>query len=240
MDNVKLIASKRETKENVAKLRKLGQMPAVLYGHNVPTVSLKLKKTEFEKALKVAGESSIIDLSVEGDKTHPVLIHDVQLHYLTSEPIHADFYQVSMTEKLKADVALEFIGESPAVKAMGGILVKALNQVEVQCLPADLPHNIPVDISALVDFSSAIYVKDLKISAKVQIMNSGEEVVIKVQPPRDVEAELAKTTDEKAVVEAVVAASEKPKAVEGEVGADDKAKDKVKTKEDKPKQAASK
>ncbi len=231
MNNVKLGAEKREAKEKVAKLRKLGQIPAVLYGHNVPTVSLKLKKTEFEKAFKVAGESSILDLNIEGDQTHPVLIQEVQLHYLTNEPIHADFYQVSMTEKLKAHVALEFTGESPAVKAMGGVLVKVLNQVEVQCLPADLPHNIPVDISALINFSSTIHVKDLQISSKVQIMNSGEEVVVKVQPPRDVEAELAKTTDEKAVVEAVVAASEKPKAeAEGATG-----EDKGKTKEEKTK-----
>jgi large subunit ribosomal protein L25 len=152
------------------------------------------------------------------------------LHFLTNEPIHADFYQVSMTEKLKAHVALEFIGESPAVKAMGGILVKVMNEIEVQCLPADLPHNIQVDIASLTDFSQAIHIRDLKLGDKVQILANPEEVIAKVQPPRDVEAELAKTADEKSAVEAVVAASEKVKTPEEtKDGAEEK------TKEEKPK-----
>ena len=224
MDKVTLEASVKKEKNN-EKLRKQGFIPAVLYGHNVENVSLTVKKNEFEKALKKAGESSIIGLVTGDGKPHPVLIHDIQLHYLTSEPMHVDFYQVSMTEKLKAKVALEFIGESPAVKAQGGVLVKVLNEVEVQCLPADLPHNIPVDISTLVDFSHSIHIKNLKVSDKVQILTSPEEVVAKVQPPRDVEAELAvPVTDEKAAVEAAVAASEKPKAEEGEeAAADEKA-----------------
>jgi large subunit ribosomal protein L25 len=231
MDKVQLKAKVRETKQNIKKLRSAGEVPAVLYGHNVKNISLAVKKAEFDKAFKKAGESTIVDLVTEDGKTHPVLIHDVQLHYLTSEPIHIDFYQVSMTEKLKAKVALEFLGESPAVKTQGGVLVKVLNEVEVQCLPADLPHNIPVDISSLVDFSHAIHVKDLKVSDKVQIMTPTEEVVIKVQPPRDVEAELtAPVTDEKAAVDAAIAASEKPKA-EGEEGEEAAAE----PKEEKPK-----
>lgn len=214
MDKIQLKASIK-TEKNNDKLRKQGLMPAVLYGHNVANASLTVKKAEFDKALRKAGESSIIDLVTDDGKSHPVLIHDIQLHYLTSEPIHADFYQVSMTEKLKAKVALEFVGEAPAVKAQGGVLVKILNEVEVQCLPVDLPHNITVDISSLTDFSKTIHVKDLKISDKVQITTPAEETVAKVQPPRDVEAETAAPVDEKAAVEAAVAASEKPKA-EGE------------------------
>ena len=146
-----------------------------------------------------------------------------------------------MSEKLKAKVVLEFTGESPAVKTQGGVLGKVLSEVEVQCLPADLPHNIPVDISALVDFSHAIHVKDLKVSSLVQMLTNPEEVVAKVQAPRDIEAEMAKVAvDEKAAVEAAVAASEKPKAAEGEEGSaeaktDDKAKGKAEDKGDKSK-----
>ena len=234
MDKVQLNASVK-TEKNNDKIRKQGLVPAVLYGHNVENASLTVKKAEFDKAFKKAGESSIIDLVTGDGKPHPVLIYDVQLHYLTSEPIHVDFYQVSMTEKLKAKVALEYTGESPAVKTMGGVLVKILSDIEVQCLPVDLPHNISVDISTLVDFSKTIHVRDLKVSDKVQIMTPGEEVVAKVQPPRDIEAEIAAVpVDEKAAVDAAIAASEKPK-LEGEEGeAEAKADDKGKAKEEKP------
>ena len=120
-----------------------------------------------------------------------MLIHDVQIHYLTSVPTHVDFYQVSMTEKLKAKVALEFVGEAPAVKTLGGVLVKVLNELEVECLPADLPHNIIVNQESLKTLQDTLHVKDLKVDAKVKILTNSDELVIKVQPPRDVEAELS-------------------------------------------------
>ena len=132
-----------------------------------------------------------MELLTGDGKTHPVLIQDVQIHYLTSRPIHADFYEVSMTEKLKAKVALEFTGEAPAVKTLGGILVKVLSEVEVECLPADLPHNIEVNIDILKTLQDSIHVKDLSVPSKVTILTNPDEMVAKVQPPRDVEAELA-------------------------------------------------
>ncbi len=216
MDKIQLKAALRAEKENVAKLRKVGKVPAVLYGHKVKNQSLSIDGREFDKVLKKAGESTVVDLVTDDNKTHPVLIHEVQLHYLTSAPIHVDFYEVSMTEKLKAKVALEFVGEAPAVKTLGGVLVKILNEIEVECLPADLPHNIEVSLEPLKTLTDSIHVKDIKIPAKVKVLTTAEEMVAKIQPPRDVEAELAApVTDEKAAVEAAVAASEKPKA-EGE------------------------
>ena len=216
MVKIQLQATLREEKAHLGKLRKGGEIPAVLYGHGIKNASLTIKKSDFDRVYKKAGESTIVELSTGEGKPHPVLIHDVQEHFLTGEPIHVDFYQVSMTEKLKAEVALEYIGEAPAVKALGGVMVRVLNQVEVQCLPQDLPHNIEVDISALKTFQNVIHIRDLKVAAGVQIMTPGEEVVAKVQPPRDIEAEIAAVPiDEKAAVEAAVAASEKPKA-EGE------------------------
>jgi large subunit ribosomal protein L25 len=96
-----------------------------------------------------------------------------------------------MTEKLTATVALEFVGESVAVKNLGGVLVKQLDEVEVESLPGDLPASIEVDISKLATLEDSIHVKDLSVSDKVKIVTDGEELVVKVQPPRDVEAELA-------------------------------------------------
>lgn len=174
-------------------VRREGFIPAVLYGHNVKSTNLSVPSNEFEKLFRKAGESTLIELTTEDGKVHNVLIQEVQRHFLTTKPIHVDFLQVNMTETLKATVALEFIGESLAVKADGGVLVKVINEVEVECLPMDLPHNIEVDISAIKNFSDHISVKDLKVSSKVKILTDADEVVAKVQPPRNVEAELTPT-----------------------------------------------
>lgn len=192
MDKLQIKATVRDLKkEKPEKLRKAGKLPAVLYGHKVQNVALTIDSRDFDKLFKKAGESTIIEVITEDGKAHSVLIHDVQNHYLTSVPTHVDFYEVSMTEKLKAKVALEFTGESMAVKTLGGVLVKILNEVEVECLPADLPHNIEVNLDTLKTLQDSIHVKDLQVSSKVKIVTHADEMVAKVQPPRDVEAELA-------------------------------------------------
>lgn len=214
MDKLQLTANVRDLeKEKVKAVRNSGLIPAELYGHNVPNVHLTVNKNEFTKVLRKAGESTIIELVGIGGKPRNVLIHDFQKHYLTSEPEHVDFYEVSMTEKLTATVALEFVGESKAVKEQGGVLVKILNEVEVECLPSDLPHNIEVDISKMTSFDISIHVKDLSVPPKVTIVTDPEETVAKVQPPRNVEAELtAPVVEDVSKVEGVV--KEEPPAEE--------------------------
>jgi large subunit ribosomal protein L25 len=192
MDKLQIKATLRDLKTSKPeKLRKEGRLPGVLYGNKVQNVNLTVDAREFDKLLKKAGESTIIELVTDDGKTHPTLIHDVQNHYLTSAPTHVDIYEVSMTKKLKATVALEFVGESQAVKALGGILVKALSEVEVECLPVDLPHNIVVSLDVLKTLHDTIHVKDLPVPAKVKIITEPTELVIKVQPPREVETELS-------------------------------------------------
>lgn len=224
MDKIQLKASVRDIKkQSVKALRKQGQIPAVLYGHNVKNHPLAVNANDFEKVLRKAGESTIIDLLTDDGKQHPVLIQEVQRHIVKSTLQHVDFYEVNMHEKLTATVALEFIGEANAVKALGGTLMKNLNEVEVECLPADLPHNIEVDISTLNTFDDAILVKDLKVPGKVTILTSAEETVAKVQPPRDVEAELAAPVVED--VSAVEGAAETPTPAEGEESATEEKKE---------------
>lgn len=228
MDKLQLQAKNREVKVNPDKFRKAGGVPAVLYGHEVKNVSLVVDLREFEKVLKKAGESTIIDLVTEDGKTHPVLIHDLQRHYLTSVPAHVDFYEVSLTEKLKAKVALEFLGEAPAVKTLGGVLVKIVSEVEVECLPNDLPHNIPVSLEGLKTLTDSIHIKDLQVAAKVKILAPADEMVAKIQPPRDVEAELAAPVVED--VSKVEGAAEDKPVAEGEA----KPGDQKPAKEEKP------
>lgn len=198
----------------VEKLRKQGFIPAVVYGHNKKTEHLAVLLSAFEKVFRKAGESTLVNLVIDGQSKN-VIIHDTQRHYLTGKFEHADFYEVSMTEKLKATVALEFTGVSKAVKENGGILVTVLDEVEVECLPVDLPHNIVVDISVLNTFEDAVHVSDLKVDKKVEILTDKNEVVVKVSPPREVEAELsAPVVEDVSKVEG--AAEEKPAEVSEE------------------------
>ncbi len=209
MEKIQLKTEPRETNTRSAKaLYRKGMIPANLYGHNVANVHLSLNQIEFEKALRKAGESTIIELQLPGGDSRNVLIQDVERHYLTTHPIHVDFYEVKMTEKLTATIAIEFTGEAPAVKVLGGTLVKVLNEVEVECLPGDLPHQFDVDISVLDNFDKQITVKDLIVSDKVEIKAEPDEVVATVQPPRDMEAELAPDVDEAAAVAAAVGADD--------------------------------
>lgn len=186
-----------------------------MYGHNVENQTIEINERDFAKAFKTAGESTIVNLVVDG-KTQPVLIQEVQNHYLNGQPIHVDFYAVNMSEKLKVKVPLHFTGESAAVKTMGGTLVKNLTEVEVECLPTDLPHEIDVDITPLNTFDDAIRVSDLKVSGKVALLVKPEEVVVLVAPPRTEEemASLnAEVKEDVTAVEGVV--KPEPVAAEG-------------------------
>lgn len=225
MEKIHLKTTVREKTARDAKvLRQEGFIPAELYGHNVGNIHLTVNAIEFEKVLRKAGESTIIELDMADGAKKNVLIQDVQYHYLNSQPIHVDFFEVSMTEKLTATVPIEFIGESMAVKAAAGTLVKVLTEVEVECLPGDLPQHFEVDISALKTFDDVITVGDITHDDKVVLKAEDDEVVAKVQPPRDMEAELAEQVDEAAAVAAAV--GPEPDAVaEGEEGKTEEVKE---------------
>ena len=207
-ERLKLKAVLRDVKATTPeKLRKAGQLPAVLYGQGSQSQSITIDYRDFEKILKKAGESTIIDIEIGDGKTHPVLIHDIQKNYLTSKPQHVDFYEVSMSKKLKAKVILEFVGEAKAVKELGGVLVKTLNEAEVECLPQDLPHSIKVDISVLNSFTDAVHVKNLSVPENVKMLTNSEEIVAKVQPPREVEEVIEKPVEDISKVEGAAEAA---------------------------------
>ncbi len=198
----------------VNKQRRAGKIPAVVYGHGVESQPLFIDAKIFLKIYKEAGESSLIGLELEGKKRN-VLIHDVQRDPLSEDFLHVDFYQVRMDEKLKATVPLEFIGESEAVKALSGILMKAIQEVEVEALPQDLPHHIEVDISPLATFEDRIAIKDLMVANGVKILAEPDDVVVSVAPPRS-EEELAalEAKVETPIEEVKVVGEEEKKAAE--------------------------
>jgi len=197
------------------KQRKAGQIPAVIYGHGIKSEPLYVGAKDFSKVYGEAGASTLITLQI-GDKKRNVLIHDVAREPLDGGILHVDFYQVRMDEKLKAKVPFVFIGESLAVKAEAGVLVKNMQEVEVEALPKDLPHHLDVDISALETFDDHVFVKDLNISGSVKILVDPDEIVVSVIPPRSEEelAALEEKVEEK--VEEVKVVGEEEKAAEAE------------------------
>lgn len=187
----KLITLKADKRELVGKkakqLRKQDMIPAVMYGNKIAAQNLTVNYIDFKRVYAKAGESALIELEVEKKKVN-VLIHDIQLAPMSGKVTHIDFFQVNMKEEVETEIPLEFIGESAAVKALGGVLVKNIDEISVKCLPADLPEKYEIDISTLATFEDVITVKDLKISDKVEILMDLETVIALVSAPRTEES----------------------------------------------------
>jgi large subunit ribosomal protein L25 len=164
---------------SVKSLRNEGLVPAELYGRGVSNRHLSVSAKDFLKVYKEAGESVVVTLDLGGEKV-PVLIHEVSFDPVKNFPLHVDFYQVNMKEKTTTSVPLEFIGVSPAVKEKKGVLIKAMQEIEVEALPADLPSKIEADISVINEIGESIHVKDLKAIAGVEFLVDGESVVATV------------------------------------------------------------
>ncbi|HNY97557.1 MAG TPA: 50S ribosomal protein L25 [Candidatus Pacearchaeota archaeon] len=194
---ITLNAKKREiTGKQVGDLRKKGLLPGVVYGPKTENANVEIDSKEFAAVLKQAGESSLIELAL-GNSKLPVLIKDLFYDPLTSQPAHVDFYAPNMKEETEVTVPLVFVGESAAVKDLKGDLVKNIQEIDIKCLPTEIPHEINVDISSLATFEDKICIKDLKVSEKIKVLNGAEEIVVFVQAHKDVEAELAATIEEK-------------------------------------------
>jgi large subunit ribosomal protein L25 len=191
---LKLKVSKREANEVAEEVRAAGLIPAVFYGPKQEATSIKMNYQEFEKALKEAGESTIVILDLDGTE-HETLIHDVDYHPVRGTVSHADFYVVEKGKKVQVHVPLTFDGVSPAEKNLGATLVKVMHEVEVEAMPKDLPHEIAVDISTLVDLESQIHASDLKMPSGVELVTGPEEVVAIVQAVEELVEEPVEAVD---------------------------------------------
>jgi len=185
MQKVEIKGEKRTVVgKSLQTIRDNGILPAVIYGHDFKTLPIQVNSKDFEKVYHQAGESSLVYVNLDGQNI-PAIIHEAVRDAITDKFIHADFYKVNLKEKIIAAVQLVFIGESPAVKELAGILVKNINEIEVEALPQDLPHEIEVDISPLVDLNSHLLIKDLKLPSGVEIKDKEklEEIMALVQEP---------------------------------------------------------
>jgi len=180
-----LVAEHREvTGKAVDRLRKVGRLPAVVYGHGVESSNLTLDARDFDQLRRHVGPNALIDLSVDGQKADPVLIHAVQIHPVHRRPIHADLFLVRMTEELIVDVPLVATGESHAVVQLNGTLLHPTETVRVRALPDHLPQSIEFSVESLIDFDASLRVRDLTIPSDVTLLTDPDEIIAKVQAPR--------------------------------------------------------
>ncbi len=173
---MELTVEKRDKKTNSNTLRREGKLPAVVYGRSEESTPITLDRKVFEKLFREAGESTVITLKGLG-ANKDALIHEVSVHPVTGAAMHADFYAIQKGQTVTVSVPLEFEGVSPAVKDLGGTLVKVMHELEIECEPKDLPHFIVVDISRLKTLEDKIEVKDLKLPASAKLTIDLEEAV---------------------------------------------------------------
>jgi large subunit ribosomal protein L25 len=203
-----LTAHRREiTGKDVARLRRQGILPAVLYGHGEASEPIQIDAKAFETLNRESGRHALIDLKIEGGRTHQAVVHDVQEHPVKRVPLHVDFQLVKMTEEMTMDVQLVPVGTSVAVEKHNGTLLQTLDHIRLRGLPGAMPQSIEYDVSVLDSFEAAIHVRDLTIPEKVTLLTDPDESVAHVQPSR-AEVELER--------EAATAAPAEEAAPEGE------------------------
>lgn len=214
-EKVKLVAKEREiTGKKVKQLRANGLMPVVIYGKDRKPMALEVDAHEFELMFREAGGNTIISVDIEkldGTKEKKnVLVTQIDEDPVRGDLRHADFLQIKMNEKITTMVPLHFVGDSLAVIDLQGSLLTPRDEVEVECLPADLPHEIEVDLAPLTDFEAVIHVSNLVVPEGVEIKDDPEEVVAFVEAPR---------TDEEMEEDlAPVEQGEMPESEHGEAG----------------------
>jgi len=221
---------RKVTGRKVKALRKEGLVPANIYGKKIKSQAVQLKALDFKKAYQEAGETGLISLKIQGQKgkgeDRAVLVSNVQLDPLSDSPIHVDFRQVDLKEKVTASVPVMLVGESPAEKGGIGTVVQYIDQIEVEALPGDLPEKFEIDASELSGVDQAVFVKDIKHDkAKVEVKNDPEGIVVKVEPPQKEEVVAPPVTEEvPAEGEATAEAGEEAPA-EGEAQAPEEPKE---------------
>lgn len=210
MESLKLEAQKRDKAENIKTMIKTGFIPGVVYGPHLKANKLvKAPINDLRKLIAAAGESTLIDLLVDGKAEGKVLIKEEQRDAVRDTLTHIDFYEVDMSKEIHTEIPLHFIGESKAVKELAGALIRSINEIEVRCLPTDLVNHIDVDISVLTSFDDVIKIHDLKLPKGIKLAHETDDVVATVAEPKAEE-----------VFETAPAAGAAEAAVIGEAGAE--------------------
>ena len=216
MEEIILPAYRREVvRKRVNALRNEGKLPAVLYGHMIDTTPIMFDYRESSRMLERLSPSTLVVIEVDGE-SHYALVREKQRDVLKGTLLHVDFQAVSLTEKVRAEVSLDMVGEAPATKEFGGLIIVNIEQLEVEALPRDLPDRIEVDISTLDEIGSAIYVRDLVLSGEVSILADLDEPIVVVTLPAVEEVPEEEVEEEEILEGAEPQVIEKVKREEGE------------------------
>ena len=170
--------------KKVSTLRRQGLLPAVVYGHGRASQPIQLEARAFDELMRTTTRNSLVDLKIGAGRATPVLLQGIDEHPVRRHPIHVDFFVVKMTEELTVDVPVNHMGSSHAADKLGGTLLHLREHVSVKALPADLPHALDLDVSALVDFDAVLHVRDLIVPPGVTVLTDPDEPLARVQPPR--------------------------------------------------------
>ena len=201
--------------KKVKKLRVEGILPANLFGKGLKSTALQVPEREFRQVFKEAWETGLLEIKVKNED-YPVLIHNVQRDPVTGKIIHVDLHKVDLKAKIITAVPIKPVGEAPAEKSGIGLILQTLNELEVESLPADIPHEISVDISDLSEVGQTIHVKDLKLDReKIEVKNDPEEVVVSVQTA-EMKEEVVEEAPAPGEVEAIAEKAKEEEAAEGE------------------------
>lgn len=212
MEKVVLQASRRNViGKQVGALRQAGKLPAVLYGHHVDSTPIVLDAHETTLTLSRLTSSSLVIINLEGTE-YPTLVREKQRHPVKHHLIHLDFQALSLTEKTHVKVGIELTGTAPAIKTYGAVLVHPLTELEVECLPQEMPERVVVDISGLVEIGDAIHVRDLQLPGGVEILTDPEEVIVSATAARAEEA--APAAEEEAAEPELIKSKKEEKTAE--------------------------
>lgn len=161
-------------------LRRQRITPAHLYGHGVRSVALQCDTDELVNLVAHAGKTRLVNLEVDGEKPKSVFVREIQRDVITRELLHIDFYQIKRTEKIAVDVPIVLVGEAPALKFKGRMLVHGINSLSVECLPTNVPPQIDIDITQLEEVEQAIHVKDIVLDPEITVHADPEQMVVKI------------------------------------------------------------
>lgn len=196
MESIELKATRRNViGKQVRTLRREGKLPGVIYGHHIASMAILLDLRDTSRSLAGLAPSALVTVDVDGDK-HMTLVREKQRDPISGMLTHVDFLAVSSEEKLRTKVYLNLSGVAPAVKTYNAIQVAGADELEVECLPRDLPERIEVDISGLAEVGDSVYVRDLQLSDKIRILTDPDTLIILMTPP-----EMEEVVEEAASVE---------------------------------------
>jgi|AntRauTorckE6833_2_1112554.scaffolds.fasta_scaffold13610_2 large subunit ribosomal protein L25 len=191
----KLTVKNRDTKADTQAAREAGVLPAVFYGRDTEATAIAVDMTSFIKLWHTTGTSTVFEIETEDGTSQPALIQEIDLHPVTDQPLHADIYVIEEGQTVTVDLPIEVVGNAPAVKNKGGLLVQILRGVEVEADPTSLPEKLELDVTGLDEIGNQATVGEISVPDGVEILAEDNEVVVLIEEPTELE-ELEPDEDE--------------------------------------------